>query len=99
MALLGGIGDLNPASNGPISVTGIWRTATVRTERGRRCCCPVRLLPGFIYTLSADGTVLTVSQFQNGVSVDVIRISLSNTTDGAYTVEQLHAIDHAPRQQ
>ena len=73
-----------------------WRTATVRTEQGTTLLLPGTPPPGFTYTLSADRTVLTVSQFQNGVSVDVIRVSLSNTTDGAYTVEQLHAIDHVP---
>ena len=94
--LLGGVDDLNPGSNGPISATGILAHSYGSDGAGTTLLLPGTPPPGFIYTLSADQTVLTVSQFQNGVPVDVIRVSLSNTTDGAYTVEQLHAIDHAP---
>ncbi|MER8589689.1 hypothetical protein NKH19_31645, partial [Mesorhizobium sp. M1338] len=48
----------------------------------------------FIQALNANGTVLTISQIQNGVAVAVVSVSLSDTTAGAYTVAQLHAIDH-----
>ncbi|MBZ9702683.1 MULTISPECIES: hypothetical protein [unclassified Mesorhizobium] len=37
---------------------------------------------------------MTISQIQNGAAVAVVSVSLSNTTAGAYTVTQLHAIDH-----
>ncbi|MER9333929.1 type I secretion C-terminal target domain-containing protein, partial [Mesorhizobium sp. M0293] len=43
---------------------------------------------------TVTGTLLTISQIQNGVAVAVVSVSLSNTTAGAYTVTQLHAIDH-----
>ncbi|MER9301281.1 hypothetical protein NKI38_33360, partial [Mesorhizobium sp. M0621] len=43
---------------------------------------------------TVTGTLLTISQIQNGIAVAVVSVSLSNTTAGAYTVTQLHAIDH-----
>ena len=49
---------------------------------------------GFTYTLSGGGTILTISQIQDGSPVNVLRVTLTNTTSGAYTVEQLAAIDH-----
>lgn len=45
---------------------------------------------GFDYNLNGDGTILTISQ--NGT--DVIRVSLTDTTSGDYTVEQLAPVDH-----
>ncbi|AZO44987.1 tandem-95 repeat protein [Mesorhizobium sp. M7D.F.Ca.US.005.01.1.1] len=48
----------------------------------------------FIQTLNGAGTLLTISQIQNGVAMAVVSVALSNTTAGAYTVTQLHAIDH-----
>ncbi|WP_352584151.1 type I secretion C-terminal target domain-containing protein, partial [Mesorhizobium sp. M0088] len=48
----------------------------------------------FIQTVNGTGTLLTISQIQNGIAVAVMSVSLSNTTAGAYTVTQLHAIDH-----
>src|SRR6185437_7443895 len=88
--LLGGVGDLDPGSNGPISAAGILAHSYGSDGAGTTLLLAGAPPAGFIYTLSADRTVLTVSQFQNGVPVDVIRISLSNTTEGAYTIEQLH---------
>ncbi len=49
---------------------------------------------GFTYALSSGGTVLTISQVQDGYPVDVMRVTLTNPTSGAYTVEQLNEIDH-----
>jgi len=46
---------------------------------------------GFVYSLNGDSTVLTVSQ--NGV--DVLSVTLDDTTSGDYTVSQLAAIDHS----
>ncbi len=96
---LGGIGDLDPATNGPISATGTLghnygpdqnsvNESTLFVGTGAP--------EGFIYTVSNGGLVLTVSQIQNGASVDVLRLTLSNAIDGNYTIQQLHAIDHAP---
>src|SRR4029079_10355188 len=42
---------------------------------------------------SNDGTTLIVQQLQGGSNVDVLQIQINNAT-GAYTVTQLHAIDH-----
>ena len=44
----------------------------------------------FVYTLNDDGTVLTVSQD----GTDVLQFTLTDTTSGDYTVEQLAPIDH-----
>ena len=96
---LGGIGDLDPTTNGPISATGTLghnygpdqnsvNKSTLFVGTGAP--------EGFIYTVSNGGLVLTVSQIQNGASVDVLRLTLSNAIDGNYTIQQLHAIDHAP---
>jgi len=46
---------------------------------------------GFVYSLNVAGTVLTVSQ----EGVDVLQVSLADTTSGDYTVTQLAAIAHA----
>jgi T1SS-143 domain-containing protein len=96
---LGGIGDLDPTTNGPIFLTGTLghnygldhdgvHESTLFVATGAP--------NGFTYTVSNGGLVLTVSQIQDGVSVDVLRITLSNAIDGNYTIQQLHAIDHAP---
>ncbi|PCI02381.1 MAG: hypothetical protein COB78_13430 [Hyphomicrobiales bacterium] len=47
----------------------------------------------FAYEVSVDGTVLTISQISTGL--DVVRVTLSDTTSGDYTVEQLNPIDHS----
>ena len=49
---------------------------------------------GFTPTVTDGGRTLTISQIQNGVSVAVLQVQLSDTTSGIYTVTQLHAIDH-----
>ena len=48
----------------------------------------------FIQALNGAGTLLTISQIQGGIAVAVVTVSLTNNTAGAYTVTQLHAIDH-----
>ena len=92
---LGGIGDLNLGSNGPISATGTLAHSYDSDGVGTTLFLGTGAPAGFTYTLNADRTILTVSQMQNGSSVDVIRITLSNTTDGIYNVTQLRAINHA----
>ena len=46
----------------------------------------------FSASVNPDGTILTIRQTSTGL--DVLRVSLTNLTDGSYTVTQLHAIDH-----
>ena len=54
------------------------------------------ILPvGFTASVNAEGTVLTIRQVST--NLDVLQISLSNTTDGSYTVTQLNPISHASR--
>ncbi|MEM9085897.1 MAG: DUF5801 repeats-in-toxin domain-containing protein [Pseudomonadota bacterium] len=52
----------------------------------------------FTYTVSPDGTVLTVSQLQNGSSVDVIVATLDAVT-GDYNIEQLAPVFHTTSSQ
>lgn len=49
---------------------------------------------GFSQSLSADGTVLTISQTQNGSSVDVLRVTVTNSATGAYTIAHLAPVFH-----
>ena len=52
------------------------------------------ILPvGFTASVNAEGTVLTIRQVST--NLDVLQISLSNTTDGSYTVTQLNPISHS----
>ena len=46
----------------------------------------------FTASVNAAGTVLTIHQIST--NLDVLEISLSNTTDGVYTVRQLNPISH-----
>ena len=91
---LGGVGDFDPATNGPITLTG----TLVHTFSGEGAGSLVLLgtgaPTGFAYALNANGTILTVTQLQNGVNVPVLRITLADTTSGNYTIEQLHSILH-----
>ena len=48
--------------------------------------------------MNGAGTVLTVSQLQDGVNVSVLQVTLTDRITGNYTVTQLHAINHAPEQ-
>ncbi len=90
---LGGTGDydgLTPAAN----LTGTLAHSYGSDGAGTTLLLGTGAPSGFTYTLSAGGTVLTISQVQDSVSVDVLRVTLSNTTSGAYTVVQLNEIDH-----
>jgi hypothetical protein len=51
-------------------------------------------LRSFCRTSSVDvtGKILTIHQVST--NTDVIQVTLTDTTSGAYTVTQLHAIDH-----
>lgn len=48
---------------------------------------------GFSHTISPDGQILTIKQVQNGVPVDVIKVTLTDS-NGDYTVEQLNPVFH-----
>ena len=94
---LGGTGDFNPGTNGPITASGTLAhnygadgsgTLLLTASGGNR--------EEFTYAVNGAGTVLTVSQFQDGVNVSVLQIVLTDRTSGNYTVTQLHAINHAP---
>ena len=39
----------------------------------------------FTYAVNGDGTVLTVSQFQDGVNVSVLQVVLTDRMSGNYT--------------
>ena len=45
---------------------------------------------GFTASVNAEGTVLTIHQVST--NLDVLQVSLSNTTDGSYTVTQLNPV-------
>ena len=47
---------------------------------------------GFTASVNAEGTVLTIRQVST--NLDVLQVSLSNTTDGSYTVTQLNSVSH-----
>ncbi|TDW19993.1 T1SS-143 domain-containing protein/predicted secreted protein (type I secretion substrate) [Rhizobium azibense] len=49
----------------------------------------------FSQTVSADGLTIVIHQVQHGVSVDVLTVTLTNASSGAYTLTQNHAIQHA----
>lgn len=95
----GGIGDYDQSGNGPIFATGTLAHDYHRDADGvheSTLLLGTGAPSGFSYKLSDDGLVLTVSQIQNGSSVDVLRITLTDRISGQYTLQQLHAIDHAP---
>ena len=49
---------------------------------------------GFSQALSGDKKTLTISQIQNGASVDVVKIEVTNAATGAYTVTHLAQVFH-----
>jgi len=53
---------------------------------------------GFSSAVSDGGKTLTISQMQGTHSVDVLKLTLSDTTSGSYTVEQLNPIFHPKSQ-
>ena len=93
-ALIGGIVGGPGDDPNAVNVTGILSHdygsdgpgTTLLTAEG--AVLPV----GFTASVNAEGTVLTIHQVST--NLDVLRISLSNTTDGSYTVTQLNPISH-----
>jgi T1SS-143 domain-containing protein len=49
---------------------------------------------GFWFSVSVDGTVMTITQLQGGVYVPVVTATITNTATGAYSVAQVAPIDH-----
>ena len=89
----GGTGDYTGSP--PANLTGTLAHAYGADGAGTTLLLATNPTPGFNYTLSPDGKTLTISQMQDLVSVDVMRVTLTDTTSGAYTVEQLNEIDHS----
>nr|CAD6436783.1 hypothetical protein REQ54_04087 [Rhizobium sp. Q54] len=48
----------------------------------------------FLATASPDGKVMTITQDQDGQTVAVVRITITNPLTGAYTIEQLAPVKH-----
>ena len=90
----GGTGDYDGA-NPPASLNGTLAHTYGADGAGSTLLLTTNPTPGFTYTLSDGGQTLTISQLQDGVSVDVLRVTLTDTTSGNYTVEQLNEIDHS----
>ncbi len=90
---LGGTGDYD-GTTPPANLTGTLAHSYGTDGAGTTLLLGTGAPAGFTYTLTAGGTVLTVSQVQDGSPVDVLRVTLANPTSGAYTVEQLNEIDH-----
>ncbi|MFZ5734794.1 MAG: DUF5801 repeats-in-toxin domain-containing protein, partial [Pseudomonadota bacterium] len=91
---LAGLGDFDPSTNGPVTLTG-----TLAFSFGADLAGSVLLLgtgapDGFTYSLGGGGTTLIVSQLQDGVSVNVLQITLADTVSGNYTITQLNPIRH-----
>ena len=83
----GGVGD-DPDS---VNATGTLSYSYGADGEGTVLLLETGAPAGFIYSLNGDSTVLTISQ--NGV--DVLSVTLDDTTSGDYTVTQLAAIDHS----
>ena len=93
---LAGIGDFDPSTNGPVVLTGTLAHDFGNDGAGTLLLLGTGAPAGFTYILNDAGTILTVTQLQDGVAVEVLRITLTDTTSGDYTIEQLNAIRHVP---
>ena len=94
--LLGGIGDLDPDRNGPISAAGMLAHSYGSDGAGQTLLLGRRRPCGLYLHAErrphrSDGQPVPERRQRRRHS-DLAR----NTTDGAYTVTQLHAIDHPP---
>ena len=93
-ALFGGIEGGQGDDPNAVNITGILSHdygsdgpgTTLLTAEG--AVLPV----GFTASVNAEGTVLTIHQVST--NLDVLQVSLSNTTDGSYTVTQLNSVSH-----
>ncbi len=90
---LGGTDDYN-GTTPPANLTGTLAHSYGADGAGSTLLLGTGAPAGFTYVLSNGNTVLTVRQVQDGSPVDVLRVTLTNSTSGAYTVQQLNEIDH-----
>ena len=86
-----GVGDVTPDT---ANTTGVLAHSYGADGAGSTLLTAAgAILPAdFSASVNGTGTVLTIHQIST--NTDVIQVTLSNTTAGAYTVTQLHAIDH-----
>ena len=91
----------NPGGTGDATGTSATATGTLAHTFGADGAGTVLLtsatLPasgGFSQSLSVDNKTLTISQLQNGASVDVVKIEVTNAATGAYTVTHLAQVFH-----
>ncbi len=92
----------NPGGNGDtenaVNVTGILAHSYGADGAGSvlwaSSIAKIDLPSGFTTTTSTDGKVLTVTQMQGTTPVVVLVATITNTTTGAYSVEQKAPIDH-----
>ena len=82
----GGTGDVHPDR---VNATGTLAIATAPTAPARRCCWTAGRRRASADSLSPDGTgtTSTISQVQDGSPVDVLRVTLTDTSSGDYTVD------------
>ena len=92
---LAGIADLDPSSNGPTTLTGTLGFTFGQDGAGTVLLLGTGAPAGFTYSLDPTSTILTVSQLQDGVIVNVLQITLNDATSGNYTITQLNPIRHA----
>ncbi len=90
---LGGADDYN-GTTPPANLTGTLAHSYGADGAGSTLLLGTGAPGGFTYVLSNGNTVLTIRQVQDGSPVDVLRVTLTNSTSGAYTVQQLNEIDH-----
>lgn len=91
----------NPGGTGDAAGTSATASGTLNHTFGNDGAGTVLLtdatLPqvgDFSQSLSADGTELIISQMQNGVSVDVLKVEVTDPATGAYTITHLAQIFH-----
>ena len=87
---LGGSGDFDPLTNGPVTANGALSHQYGADEPGSIKLTGVTLPAGLDFTSVVTDTLITVKQH----GVDVLTIALNDAEAGTYTVTQLAAIDH-----
>jgi len=95
---MGGTDDYDGAVPAP-NTTGTLAHSYGADGAGSTLLTGTDTLPaGFSSAITNGGKTLTISQMQNGQSVDVLKVTLSDTTSGNYTVEPLNPIFHPTAQ-
>jgi len=91
---MGGTDDYDGAVPAP-NTTGTLAHSYGADGAGSTLLTGTETLPaGFSSAITNGGTHLTISQMQNGQSVEVLKVTLSDTTSGNYIVDQLNPIFH-----